>query len=74
MSFVTASIICSNDQCEADVDVEGYVTIESQRHSFWGQSVSEDCSDVEILTKKCEECGTEVDEETASEKLFEEAV
>lgn len=74
MTSITISLICQNEECEADIDVEGNVTIESQRHSFWGQPVSEDISEVEILTHECDLCGTAIDETEADEKLYEAAL
>jgi hypothetical protein len=71
-SRVSTPIVCRNEQCEADIDVEGYVTIDFQHLPYGSTTVTEDISEVDLITTVCPDCGTAIDEEEAIEALFEE--
>ena len=65
---------CPNDDeagpvCDGTIDITGTITHDSQPSNFWGQTVHEDISEIEVTGCRCDTCGYELDDEEAADLL-----
>lgn len=61
--MTSATIICPNEECEADIDVEAEVNSFSQGHPYGSTVAYEHLVEVDdIAPAKCPECGEPLDE------------
>lgn len=74
MSTISTAITCSNEECGADIDIDGEVIIGIQRHPYGSTTAVEDISEVDgIEPTCCPECRHDIDEDAAAEALMETA-